>query len=752
MSQATTTEVINKIQPTQWLTTLIAGLVIGLIIASAEISFAVLIFSGDLAEYVPRGIGLFLAGSLIATIVTALTSSYPGMISPNEDVPAAIVAVMAAGIVSTMSASATLDEIYLTIVAAIIVTSLLTGLVFLVQGHFKLGALFRFLPYPVVGGFLAGLGWVLASGGLVAMADIPLEFGQLPAFSQQDVFVHWLPGAIFAVAMLLILNRFTHYLIMPGMILGAAGLFYLFVALLKVPIDQVSQQGWLLGPFAEGGLWQPFSPAALFDVQWSAIWAQAGNIAALLIVSTIALLLSASGMELTVERDIELDRELQASGLGTLGSGLVGGLVSYPALGLSTLGYRIGGSSRLLGLVVAAVLGIVLYFGPAMLSWTPKMLFGGLLMFLGLSLLDEWVYRAWFNFSRVDYLIILSILVVIATLGFLQGVALGVGLAIVLFVINYSRVNVVKHALSGANYQSRFTRRRRHREILDQKGYEIYILQLQGFIFFGTANSLLNQVCQRLEATELPRLRFIILDFQQVTGVDSTAILSFTKMIKVSQRQQVALVFTNPSLEHTSSWQANSVARLFAQLDDIEQGKKEKTVHVFPELDRGLEWCEDQILLAAGVNLNDDQESLMSQLSSLLPDANGLDSLLKYFERLDVDAGYYLMKQGDLPDSLYFIESGKVTAQLEFSDRSPVRLETMGGGRVVGEIGFYLNNPRTAAVITDEPSTLYRLSKQTMKQMVHNDPEAAFAFHQGIIRLVSERMTHLIATVNALQR
>ena len=114
---------------------------------------------------------------------------------------------------------------YLTVVAAIIVTSLLTGLVFLFQGYFKLGALFRFLPYPVVGGFLAGLGWVLTSGGLAAMADISLELGQFPALFQQDTVLRWLPGAVFAVAMLLILKRFSHYLIMPGMILGAAGLF-----------------------------------------------------------------------------------------------------------------------------------------------------------------------------------------------------------------------------------------------------------------------------------------------------------------------------------------------------------------------------------------------------------------------------------------------------------------------------------------------------------------------------------------------
>jgi SulP family sulfate permease len=584
------------------------------------------------------------------------------------------------------------------------------------------------------------------------MAGISLGLGQLPALFQQDVWLRWVPGAVFAIAMLLVLNRYSHYLIMPGMILGGVGLFYLVVWLLGVPAGQISTRGWLLGPFPEGGLWRPFSLAALSDVRWPAILEQAGSITAIVIVSTIALLMSASGLELTAKRDIQLDRELQVSGVSTLASGLVGGLVSYPAVGLSTLGYQIGGSNRLLGLVVAGVLGVGLFFGTGLLSWIPKMVFGGLLTFLGLSLLQEWVYQAWSRLSRIDFLIIISILVVIAAVGFLEGLVLGIVLAVVLFVVNYSRVNVVKHALSGADYQSRVTRRRVHRDVLDRKGGEICILQLQGYIFFGTASRLLDRVRRRMEAADLPQLRFAVLDFRQVTGLDSTAMLSFTKMKQLAQAHQVVLVFTNPSAQRARAGQGGSVARVIGRLDDGEEGEAGRTVRVFPDLDRGLEWCEDQLLLAAGEDPSDDSETLQIQLRALLPAAADLESLLEYFDRLAVGTGYRLMSQGDPPEDLYFVESGQVTAQLESLDRSPVRLETMRGGRMVGEIGLYLNQPRSAAVVTDEPSILYRLSMQALQQMEQNDPELASAFHRGMLRLVSERMTHLINTVEALQR
>lgn len=739
----------NKIEPSQVLAAVVSGLLAGVIAVSLEISFAVLIFSGELANYVSNGIGLFLFGTLISIILTSLVSSYRGMVTINQDVPAAILAVMAATLVGGMSAAATADEMYLAVVAAIMVTSLLTGLAFLLQGYFKLGSLFRFLPFPVVGGFLAGTGWLLASGGLTVMTGAPIDFGQLSVFVQPDMLLRWIPGTFFAFVMLLAIKRFKHYLIMPGMILGAAGLFYLLVLLFGMSMNQVSAQGWLLGPFPEGVLWRPFPLTAVSQVPWSAIFAQTGNIAALLIVSTIALLLNASGLELTVEQDIQLDRELQASGLSTIGSGLVGGLVSYPGLSLSILGYQISGSNRIIVPTAAAVLGITLVAGPNMLSWTPKMIFGGLLMYLGLSLLDEWVYKAWFQFSRIDYLIIISILVVIAAVGFLQGLLLGVVLAIVLFVVNYSRISVIKNTYSGANYQSRVTRSRTHQQLLNEKGDQTHILQLQSFIFFGTANSLLEQVRQRIEATDLPQLRFIVLDFKQVTGLDSTATLSFTKMVQLCHSNKIVLVLTNPSVDHALTGQSDSLSKFFTQMSQVEQ---KETVHIFADLDHGLEWCENQILLVAGINLRDDHERLQTQLQALLPDIPNLDKLLTYFERLDVDAGYYLMKQDDLPDNLYFIESGQVTAQIESPDRQIIRLETMRGGRVVGEIGFYLNQPRTAAVVTDEPSTIYRLTKDALKQMEQDDSGMAFAFHQGIIRLISERLTNLINTVDALQQ
>ncbi|MCP4164396.1 MAG: SLC26A/SulP transporter family protein [Chloroflexi bacterium] len=476
-------------------------------------------------------------------------------------------------------------------------------------------------------------------------------------------------------------------------------------------------------------------------MHWPAITGQIGSVATVLIISVVSLLLNASGLELIAEKDTDLNRELQVAGLGTFCAGLGGSMVGYHALSLSALGYKLGASSRLVGLFSAGLCGVTLFLGASALAYFPKVIVGSLLLLLGLSFLIEWVYETWFKFPKVDYFIIILILVVIATVGFLEGVGVGLVTAVILFVIDYSRIDVVKQTLSGTNYQSRVTRSRSHRQLLWQNGEQLYILQLQGFIFFGTADSLLGQVRHRFAETDLSPLRFVLLDFRQVIGLDSTAMLSFTKMKQLARAQNFSLLFTQPSPK--IRWQ-------------LEQGgfaeEVEGTSCIFPDFDHGLEWCENQTLLAAGVEPEVEQHSLQELLEELLPQVDNVAGLLNYLEQQTVDADHYLMHQGDPPEDLYFIETGQVTARLEVPGQEPVRLETMEGGRVVGEIGFYLGNERTAAVVANKQSTVYRLSRSALEQMEGTAPEIASTFHQIIVHLVSERLTHLISTVQALER
>src|SRR5262249_44629678 len=148
----------------------------------------------------------------------------------------------------------------------------------------------------------------------------------------------------------------------------------------------------------------------------------------------------------------------------------------------------------------------------------PRPVVGGLLLSLGLELLVEWVYGARLKLTRIDHALVLVILAIVAFYGFLVGVGAGVVIACVVFVYSYGRQRVVRHAFTGATHRSNVDRPGPQQRFLQEQGERVTILTLQGYIFFGTASRLLEQVRRGMEAPAVGGARFLVLDFRQVTG------------------------------------------------------------------------------------------------------------------------------------------------------------------------------------------------------------------------------------------
>ena len=729
----------REFHPKQFLPSLTAGLVAGVLRVIYAISYATLIFSGPLSAFVSSGIGIALFSTAAIGVVVALSSSFVGALASPQGKPTAVLAAIAAAIAGAMLPAATETEVFFTIVAAIALVSLLTGLFFFVLGQFKLGGLVRFIPYPVMGGFLASSGWLLIKGAIGMMSDLSLGMAQLPILFEPDVLVRWLPGVVYGLLLFFVLRRYKHFFVMPALILAGVGLFYAVLLSVRMTVAEAGAQGWLLGPFPGGGLWHPLDVAALRVVDWSLILNQLGSVATVLVVSVISILLTTSGLELAAKQDLDLNRELKVAGVANIVSAAGGGMVGYHLLSASMLGRKMGAHSRLVGVFSSAVCAVLLFLGAAVLSFFPKPILGGLLFFAGLGMLVEWVYDAWFKLPKSDYLIVLLIVVVASTVGFLEGVAVGVIAGIILFVVKYSRINVVKHALSGTSYQSNVERSIYHQNLLRSKGEKLYVLELQGFIFFGTANGLFEQVRQRARDPLLSPLQFVLLDFRLVNGLDSSAVLGFAKMKQLAERYDFTLVLTNLSLLMRRSLERGEVL-----------AEQDERMRVFTDLDHGIEWCEDQFLLSDQITLVWYSSSFEAQLKNIFPESVSIDDILKYFERKDVDKGYCLLRQGDPSDSLYFLELGQVTVQLDLGDGKKIRLRTMNEGTVVGEMGLYLNTPRTASVVTEMPSRIYCLSASALQEMEERDPQIAAAFHKFMARLLAARLTNNNRTIKAL--
>ena len=715
---------------------LTAGGLIGFTEAIIVISFGSLIFSGGLSPYLSQGIGLALMSGFVILTLTALFSSARGVIGSVQDSTSVLMAVITASLVGSMTVSNSAN-ILPTVLVTIALTTLLSGLFLLGTGVFKLGELVRYIPYPVVGGFIAGTGWLLVQGSIGTMADYTLTIANIPNLLQPEQVTLWLPGVLIALVLFFGLRLIKTSLAMPVLLALLFGVFYLGLLVSGTSTEQAKDMGLLLGQVGQAQ-WQPFNPSLFAAADWNVIFGQAGNIAAVIAIALIGLLLNASSIELAIKKDVDFNRELRSAGIANVLSGFFGGLIGYQALSLTSLSNRVRARGRLPGIIAGLICGAVLLIGAAWLAYIPMALLGGLLLFLGLDFLYDWVIKGWSRFSRAEYAVVILILVVIATTNFLIGVGVGLLTMTAMFVVSYSRTNVFHHRLSGADIQSNVLRAPSYRRLLLEDGERTYILELQGFLFFGTANALFEQIRARLKDGQRVPVRFIILDFRHVTGLDSSAAISFTKARQLAEEHDITLVLTGTSDE--------VLKRLAASDFNAERAR----VRIFSTLDLGLEWCEDQILQLKGFAQDPIPTTRCAQLADNGFNEELINRLLEYMEPVEIKEGEHLIHQGDPAEDMYYIETGRVSVVLESEEGQPVRLRTLSSGTTVGELGLYLGSPRTASVIADEPTLAFRLTKAALQEMNRVDTGLASAFHEMITRQLAERLAMTSLSLEAL--
>lgn len=714
-----------------------AGSIVGVLEIALAASYAALVFSGPLQKHLPSVLGVVIVGAAIVVASVSLLGSTPGIIGAAQNIPAAVLAAVGASLVADIPGNG--PRTFATLGLALAVSAGVAGAIFLALGSLKLGNLVRFVPYPVIGGFIAGSGWLLLMGSLGVLTGTSRSLTELPELLAADELTRWLPVLAFVAVVIVIARRSKSYLLIPSALLAGTIAFYLVLAAQGTPISEARADGLLLGPFPDEGLFGAWTGSALRDADVSVLLRELPAIASLTIAALLQLLLNASGMELILERDIDLNRELRAAGTANLLIGATGGIAGYQSLSLTTLAARVARPDRLVGVVGAAFCIAVLFFGKPVLAMFPRAALGGLLMFVGLSLLIEWLYEARLKMAGPEFAIIVLIASVMAITSFLPGVIVGLVAATILFVVNYSRQAVVKHALSGATCRSHVERPAQEVKVLRAEGGTIHVMELQGFLFFGTSHTLFEQVRARQADPDLPRMRFLILDFRRVDGLDSSAVLSFAKTLRLARAGDFEVVLSGLKKRIRRQLERGGIAE-----------SAEERLHLFPDLDHGLQWCEDAILEPEPDASTSDE---MAPVWDRLAGHPALDrrELSSYLERIEVPEGTKLIQQGDRAREIYFLASGHLTALLEHDRGRDLRLRTMMPGTVVGEVGVYLGDVRSASVVADGPCVAYRLTDASLTRMETESPALAAALHRSLATLLAERLSDLTTTVDELR-
>ena len=433
---------------------------------------------------------------------------------------------------------------------------------------------------------------------------------------------------------------------------------------------------------------------------------------------------------------------LWLAGMANIGAALGGGLIGYHYVSLSTLGHRMRGDSRIVGLVVAIMCFLALTVGASALSYFSKFILGGLVMFIGLSFLYDWVVQSWRRLSRSDFAIIMLILAVVETIGFLEAVAVGIAAASVLFVVNYSRISAVRHTFSGSDLHANVERPNRQRKLLHDQGNKTLILKLQGFIFLATASNLLKKVEQSLDNREQP-LEFLIIDFQHVTGLDSSALHGFVRIRQKVSDHGAQLIFSGMSADLEKQFSSEQFADGTALVDDQ-----------FADMDHAMEACENRLLLQNGMDPTPAHHSIEELLSGLFSRKDFIEHFARHLKRHDVRAGESLYNEGKSIRSLYFVESGEFTVSLSHKGSQEHRLREVGPGAVLGVSAFFHEDSHEAVVsvkaVTD--GAVYGLSQADFEALKAESPELATEFQADMLRFFADRLASSLNVLEAVLR
>ena len=716
------------------LTDVFAGTICSILSIAYCLSYAALIFTGPLEHLLSYGVAVTFLSAAVGGSIVALRSSLPFAVAGPDSNISVVLAALVATVVQRVVADGGADLLKPTLVALCSATAI-TGLLLCVLGFTRAGRAIRFVPYPVIGGFLGATGWLMITGAIRVVANQRPALANIGGFLDAAIAAKLAAGLIVAMTLFIALRRSKSPFVLPGVLLAAIAATYLFLFLTGSQLVAAQAEGWMFRPQPMAGLISPWQPGALRGFSWTSVPALAGDLLAVMFVTIITLVLNTTGIEIATRTEANIERDLKVLGLANIATAALGGYVSCTSLSRSMLVRMAGATSRTSGLTVAAISAAVLVVDPGFLGYVPKYVLAGLLFYLGGGLVYQWIIRSSRQLLRLEYLSLIAIALLIINMGFIAGVLIGVVIGCATFALSASRVNAIKFSFDGSEYRSSLDRGAYEQSLLADHGREIQGMALQSYLFFGSANRLYQYVKALL--VQQPNCRFLIFDFRRVTGIDSSATQSFAQIKQAATDAGARIVLVNLTQELERAFRA---ARFIS--DDIT---------VAPDLDRALESCENAILEAHRAH-GSETRSLRAWLSEALGDPQLADRLTEYCRRLEVRAGDIIARQGDAAAAMHFILEGRVGIIVDLPQGRSMRVRSLGRHTTVGEMGLITRSPRSATIQAEAASVLYELDSEAFERIKREHPALSQALLAYVVRVMAERLSFANRAIGVLQR
>lgn len=618
---------------------------------------------------------------------------------------------------------------------------LLCGVIQLAFGFVGLGRLIKYMPYPVVSGYLSGVGLIIIASQVPKLLGAPRgmhfweSLGATTLWKPQGIAV----GVLTAVAMTLA-PRLTRRIPAPIVGLAAGLLAYAFIAAATPALRTLEDNPYVIGPLVTSGA----GFLSMLGGRWSAIGqVDFAAVAAVLVPAlTLAVLLSIDTLKTCVVLDAltrsrhDSNRELIGQGLGNLASAVVGGVPGAGTMGATLVAISGGAQTRRSGMIEGALCLVAFLILGGLIAWIPIAALSGILIVIGVRMIDRnSLHLLQSRSTLLDFGVIAGVVVVALTVSLIAASAVGVGLAILLFVREQIGGSVVRRIVHGNQTFSKQVRLPEEMQVLQRVGDRTAILELQGSLFFGTTDQLYRALEPEIQSRD-----FVILDMRRVQGVDFTA---------------------QHMLEQVESQLADRGATLLVSHPPRRNGRPAGSnggwpglggAHAFAELDDALEWVEDHIL--ADHHMNRAAEDAMALREIELFRCCSTETLAEFeacMERSSYPAGATIFARGSGGDELYLIRRGVVRIVLPVEEGAAHHLASFGRGDFFGEMAFLDGERRSADAVAFSDVDLFSLSRARFDAFAEGHRKTSSQLLEAIARALAIRLRYTNAELRSLE-
>jgi MFS superfamily sulfate permease-like transporter len=485
-----------------------------------------------------------------------------------------------------------MDRVVPTTVVMVALVSSILGVVFLTMGMLRVTSIANYMPYPVIAGFLSGIGAELIRNGVHMAAE---EILTMKFFSWEQQLLAW-PAIMFAA-----LARLGQHLRVPVaisfpclLVASLSGFHVIARTILGRKMHDLEAEGWLFPWPADvvqaTPMWYPWAKIDLSLVSWHVLVYECfGYLVTLVILGALKYSVSTTSLSTLFGREISPDNEMRVIGLANIVSGLLGCCGGCHYLSAMGIMKQFQAHEKVPALVCALLLLMMWVVGIRALQFVPKFVFGGLILSVGVHFLEAYFIAPFAFLKRFEKGIVILITLSFLVIGMLEAVGLGVIISMIDLIYRIHEVGCVHHETTGQLSRSSVDRTADQVAYLDAHGNSVFVLRLQGYLFFGTSVNILERIETRMRSLELPKLQYVIIDFGLVPNFDATALLNFRKATVFAERLGFEIYFCGLKKPIELELKRNAAAAPAT-------ANTTKVHYLSGNVDLALEECENRLL------------------------------------------------------------------------------------------------------------------------------------------------------------